>query len=51
MAQKNATPTKEQQMTICNAGLKPDDWVVVKDLMYSMIIRNRYTNEHKMIYK
>lgn len=51
MAQKNATPSKEQQMTICNAGLKPYDWVVVKDLMYSMIIRNRHTNEYKMIYK
>lgn len=51
MAQKNATPSKEQQMDICHAGLNPADWVVVKDLLYSMIIRHRYTNEYRMIGK
>ena len=45
MAQKNATPTSEQKVTIAKAGLNPDRWVVVKDLNYSMIIRNRETNE------
>jgi hypothetical protein len=51
MAQKNATPTEEQQMTIIRAGLKPYEWVVIKDLKYSMIIRNRVTNEVRMIGK
>ena len=51
MAQKNATPTKEQQMNICKAGLKPDDWTVVQDFLYSMIIRNRSTGEYRQIYK
>lgn len=51
MAQNNATPSKEQQLNICNAGLRPDDWMVVKDLLYSMIIRNRHTNEYRMIGK
>lgn len=51
MSQKNATPTQEQKLNICKAGLKPDDWTVVKDLLYSMIIRNRHTNEYRMIGK
>ena len=51
MAQKNATPTAEQQLTIVRAGLKPIEWVVIKDLKYSMIIRNRLTNEVKLIGK
>lgn len=51
MAQKNATPTAEQQMTIIHAGLKPAEWVVIKDLKYSMIIRSRVTNEVRLIGK
>lgn len=51
MTQKSTTPTKEQQQNICNAGLRPDDWTVIKDLLYSMIIRNRHTNEYRMIGK
>lgn len=51
MAQKNATPTVEQQETICRAGLNPAYWTVIKDLRYSMIIRNRETNEVRMIGK
>lgn len=51
MAQKNATPTKEQSMTILRAGLKPTEWTVIKDLLYSMIICNRITKEVRLIGK
>lgn len=51
MAQKNATPTEEQQVTICKAGLNPSYWTVIKDLRYSMIICNLETKEVRMIGK
>lgn len=51
MPQKNATPTAEQKVDIAKAGLKPAEWVVIKDLRYSMIIRSRITNEVKVIGK
>lgn len=51
MPQKNATPTAEQQVTIAKSGLNPAGWTVIKDLNYSMIIRNRKTNEVKRIGK
>lgn len=51
MAQKNATPTAEQQETICRAGLNPAYWTVIKDLRYSMIICNKQTKEVKLIGK
>lgn len=50
-AQKNATPTKEQQRVLEKAGLIPHLWTVIKDLQYSMIIRNRVTGEFKHINK
>ena len=51
MAQKNATPTEEQQRVIIRAGLNPAYWTVIKDLQYSMIICNRQTKEVRMIGK
>ena len=51
MAQKNATPTGEQMEAMTRAGLNPEDWVVIRDLRYRMIIRSRVTNEVKMIGK
>ena len=51
MAQKNATPSKEQQEIIKRNGLKPVCWTVVQDLHQSMIIRHRITGEVKLISK
>ena len=51
MAQKNATPSREQQEHLKRAGLKPFAWAVVKDLNTQMIIRNRLTGEFKVIDK
>ena len=49
MAQKNATPTQAQQKSIKAAGLNTAQWVVVKELPSQLIIRNRDTNEHRLI--
>ena len=51
MAQKNATPTKEQATRIKAAGLTPIEWVVMKELNHSMIIKHRITGEVKLIEK
>lgn len=50
-AQKNATPTKEQQRVLEKAGFIPHLWTVIKDLQYSMIVRHRVTGEFKHINK
>ena len=51
MAQKNATPTKEQAEILARHGLKAACWVVIKDLPGSMIVKHRITGEFKMIEK
>lgn len=50
-AQKNATPSREQQDTMRRSGLKPWEWTVVKELRTLLIIRNRVTMEIRMIDK
>ena len=49
--QKNATLTSEQIEAMTRAGLNPEDWVVIRDLRYRMVIRSCVTNEVKMIGK
>ena len=51
MAQKNATPTKEQQEIIKRNGLQPLTWTVIQDLNHSMIVKHRITGEVKVIDK
>lgn len=51
MAQKNATPTKEQQELLKAHGLNPLFWTIVKDLMDSVIVRNRLSGEFKLLSK
>ena len=51
MAQKNATPSKEQQVTLKAHGLNVLAWTVAKDLPGSLIVRNRLTGEFKLIEK
>lgn len=51
MAQKNATPTREQSVVLAKHGLKAWEWTVMRDLQHSMIVRNRYTDEVKHIRK
>lgn len=49
--QKNATPTKAQQEVMRANGLAPRDWTVVRDFNYSMIVRNRTSEEYRVIEK
>lgn len=49
MAQKNATPTRQQQEVMRKNGLNSILFVVVKDLPHSMIIKHRITGEIKVL--
>ena len=51
MAQKNATPTKEQTVLLKQAGLSVLNWVVVKEFANSVIVKCRVTGEFKLIEK
>ncbi len=51
MAQKNASPTKKQMEIIKANGLTPADWVVVKELPHSLIVRNRGTGAFEVTQK
>lgn len=51
MAQKNATPSKEQQAVMKRNDLQPACWTVLQDLHNSMIVRHRITGEVKVIDK
>lgn len=51
MAQKNATPTREQGRIIELNGLNKAHWVVVKELSEKMIITNRFSHEFRTISK
>lgn len=51
MEQNDTTPTSEQLDIIIRAGLNPDNWTVVKDYKYIMIINNRQTKETRRIGK
>lgn len=51
MAQKNATPTREQQEVMRRNGLNSVLWTVIKDLQHSMIVRHRITGDVKVIGK
>ena len=51
MAQKNATPSKEQQAIMKRNDLQPACWTVLQDLHHSMIVRHRITGEVKVIDK
>lgn len=51
MKQKNASPTKEQADILRKNHLNPAEYVVVKDLAYSLIVKNRETGEFDNITK
>ena len=51
MAQKNATPSREQQEILRRNYLDPLHWTIVRDLRYSMIIRNRQSGETRVVCK
>ena len=51
MAQKNATPTREQKEAIKKAGLNPLMWTVLKELPSGLIIIHRIEKSVKLINK
>jgi hypothetical protein len=51
MAQKNATPTKEQGTIIRRHGLNSLFWVVAKDRGGYMVIKHRHTGRIRVISK
>lgn len=51
MKQKNASPSKEQAAILRRSKLNPAEYVVVKELTYSMIVKHRSTGEHQIIKK
>lgn len=51
MPQKNATPNREQKTVLARHGLRPLEWVVIKELNHSLIIKNRITGEFKVVEK
>lgn len=51
MKQKNTTPTKEQAEILRRNGYNPAEYVVVKDLTYSLIVKRRYSDEYENIKK
>lgn len=51
MAQKHASPTKEQVRVLEKNGLDRLHWVVVREFGHSMIVRHRETGEFRTIDK
>ena len=51
MAQKNATPTKEQKAVMEKRGLKSAFWVVIRETPHSLIVKQRITGEFRVIEK
>lgn len=51
MAQKNATPSKEQKESIIKSELNPLLWTVMKELKHALVIRHRLTGKVRVIDK
>lgn len=51
MAQKNATPTKEQQAVLKKHKLPEYLWTVMKEYGHALMVRHRITGEVKVIDK
>lgn len=51
MAQKNASPNKQQWEILIANGKQPTEWVVVKELQNTVIIRHRSGGQFEVIKK
>lgn len=51
MAQKNATPTKEQAAVMKRHKLSPVCWVVTKEHEKALVVMHRITREFRCIAK
>ena len=51
MAQKNASPTREQKQIMERYGLKPVCWTVLRNLNHNLIVKNKFTGEVRYLEK
>lgn len=51
MAQKNASPTKEQAEVLEKNGLNKLTWVVLEDMNHYLVVKHRITGDVKHIKK
>ena len=51
MAQKNATPNKNQKALLRRQGLNPDNYTVLKELNYALFLIDRRDKSIKIINK
>ena len=51
MAQKNATPSKEQQQIMAKHKLPAYLWTVMKEFNHALMVRHRVTGEVRVIDK
>lgn len=49
--QKNATPSKTQADYIRRAGYNPDDYTVIRELNFTILIRHRSTGATEIVEK
>ena len=42
-------PTREQKILLKSKGLNPDNWLVVSDDRYRLIVMHRHSLKHKTI--
>lgn len=42
-------PTREQKIFLRSKGLNPDNWLVVSDDRYRLIVMHRHSLKHKTI--
>lgn len=49
--QKNAAPNKRQRVLLRSRGMNPDDYLVIKELNYSLFLIDRRTKTIKIIDK
>lgn len=43
--------TEEQRKLLARHGMDPAEHEIVKDYTYSMILRNKYSGEYKIVHK
>lgn len=46
---KPTAPNHNQKIMLQRRGLNPDDWLVVKSLNYTLIIKHRVTGRIKLL--
>lgn len=51
MKKKNTSPSKEQAAILRRNQMNPAEYIVVKELTFSLIVKHRYSGEYQTIKK